>query len=192
MAETALRTNENIIVVMENEGDTYGKVRLEYDATKSFQNIMETCQNMVKITTDANGEPLVDEYAMDEDTPTRAMKQQMLDNTMADIMQLLSYLTDEDYEATEFTTDLEAEVPKIVLTLKYTDSYKDSQMNYMYDAIKGLLTYGILNQWFTAVNQNELKSQSMTEYSRMRDTLLRAIKPLMRKLRFADIANYTL
>lgn len=192
MAETALRTNENIIVVMENEGDTYGKVRLEYDATKSFQNIMETCQNMVKITTDANGEPLVDEYAMDEDTPTRAMKQQMLDNTMADIMQLLSYLTDEDYDATEFTTDLEAEVPKIVLTLKYTDSYKDSQMNYMYDAIKGLLTYGILNQWFTAVNQNELKSQSMTEYSRMRDTLLRAIKPLMRKLRFADIANYTL
>lgn len=153
---------------------------------------METCQNMVKITTDANGEPLVDEYAMDEDTPTRAMKQQMLDNTMADIMQLLSYLTDEDYDATEFTTDLEAEVPKIVLTLKYTDSYKDSQMNYMYDAIKGLLTYGILNQWFTAVNQNELKSQSMTEYSRMRDTLLRAIKPLMRKLRFADIANYTL
>lgn len=60
-------------------------VVFEYNSDNLYKIIKETCQNMVKIAQDQNGNILVDEYSMDDDTPTVRMKQQMTESAVSDL-----------------------------------------------------------------------------------------------------------
>lgn len=165
-------------------------VQFTYPKNTLIQLMMETCQNMVKIATGQNGEALVNEYAMDEDTPTTQMKQKMLDSAWADIVSAVHRLTDSN-----FTTQAKSAVAtdtNIVVPIRYVSTYNDAHLDSMGKDIQDMFIYGALVQWFTAVKADDMKAMCQSEYIRARLSLLAGIKELYRKITFKDISEYTI
>lgn len=165
-------------------------VKFTFNKNKLVQLMMETCQNMVKIATGQNGEALVNEYAMDEDTPTTQMKQKMLDSAWADLISAVHRLTDAD-----FTTNAKnalASDADIVVPIRYVSTYNKAHLDSMDKDIQDMFIYGALVQWFTAVKADDMKAMCQSEYVRARLSLLAGIKELYRKITFKDISEYTI
>lgn len=62
-----------------------------------IKTVYETCQNMVKIAQDQNGNILIDEYAMDDVTPSSDMKEKMFTKVGTEIMEQLHRFCKDDY-----------------------------------------------------------------------------------------------
>lgn len=165
-------------------------IKFTYNKNQLIQLMMETCQNMVKIATGQNGEALVNEYAMDEDTPTTQMKQKMLDSAWADLVAAVHRLTDSDF--TTMAKNAVATDTDIIVPIRYVSTYNDAHLDAMDKDIQDMFIYGALIQWFTAVKADDMKAMCMSEYSRARLSLLAGIKELYRKITFKDISVYTI
>lgn len=165
-------------------------VEFKYEKQGLLRVLMETCQNMVKIATGQNGELLVNEYAMDDDTPTTAMKQKLMDTPMSFIVEQITKLTNSDF-ATDFKDNVSTDA-NIVVPIAYIASYERAHLTFVDKAIYDILIYGALVDWFTAVNADGLMSMAEKEEAKAQAALIRSVKNLYRKLTFNKISNYTL
>ena len=172
------------------ENVTVTNVQFTYGKNDLIRLMMETCQNMVKIATGQNGEALVNEYAMDDDTPTTAMKQKMIDSAFADIIAAIHRLTDENF-STQLKTAVATEA-NIVIPIRYVSTYNAAHLDAMGKDIQDMLIYGALVQWFSAVKADDMKATCQQEYNRAKLNLLAGIKELYRKVTFKDISAYTI
>jgi len=67
------------------------------DESELIKTVYETCQNMVKIAQDQNGNILIDEYSMDDVTPSSDMKEKMFTKVGTEIMEQLYRFCKDDY-----------------------------------------------------------------------------------------------
>ena len=171
-------------------GTSATNVHFTYAKLDLVKLMMETCQNMVKIATGQNGEALVNEYAMDDDTPTMRMKQKMLDSPMADIVSAIHRLTDNNF--TEQLKNAIGTDANVVIPIRYVTTFNDAHLDAMDKDLQDMIIYGALIQWFTAVKADNMKASCQEEYQRARLSLLSGIKELYRKITFHDIDNYTM
>lgn len=196
-------------------------IHFTYDKTQLVQLMMEACQNMVKIAVGQNGEALVNEYAMDDDTPTLQMKQKLLDSPMSDIVDSIHRLTDDSFytqfvgaldsiqtpEPPESSDDEGAEGEEvgeetgeaneasgnsIVIPIIYVATYRIAQLDAFDKYIRDMIIYGALVQWFTTVKADDMKASAQSEYNRARALMLAGVRELYRKVVFKKISTYTL
>ena len=178
------------------------------DLSELIKTVYETCQNMVKIAQDQNGNILIDEYSMDDVTPSSDMKEKMFTKVGTEIMEQLYRFCKDDYSdlfqikykdnervlidgpdvtETDFVT---GDNKNSYFPVDNVENYETSLLSTIDSAIRDMLIYGVLNAWFTAVNSDVLKAMSSTEYAKAKEVFLRSLKPLYRKYRFSKVKNY--
>lgn len=165
----------------------------EYDLLKLIKTIYETCQNMVKIATSENGTILVDEYSMDDQTPTDDMKNQLFNTAASEIMEKLYRFVSDDIVINE-TGGYEVEYSASVKTARFpidnVDKYETSILESIDKYISDMIVYGVLDAWFTAVNSDVLKNMALSKYNIANSRMSMLMKPLFRKYRFSKVSNY--
>lgn len=159
------------------------------DLSELIKTVYETCQNMVKIAQDQNGNILIDEYSMDDVTPSIDMKEKMFTKVGTEIMEQLYRFCKDDYsdlfEIKYSETDKNSYFP-----IDNVSNYETSLLSTIDSAIRDMLIYGVLNAWFTAVNSDVLKAMANTEFAKAKEVYLRSLKPLFRKYKFSKVNNY--
>lgn len=110
------------------------------DLSELIKTIYETCQNMVKIAQDQNGNILIDEYAMDDVTPSADMKEKMFTKVGTEIMEQLYRFCKDDYselfeiEYKEGEKTLPEQISKTEKDYATSDKYSYSEVR---NAISG-------------------------------------------------------
>ncbi len=169
------------------------KVDFEYSSNEIIRLIMEICQNMVKIAMKDDGTLSVDEYGMDEDTPTIALKQKMLDSALTDVIDLIHKLGKSTFDGETFDGQYSsATSDKLIIPIKYVDTFNYATLVSMDKAIQDMIIYGSLIQWFTAVKAADPKAMTEAEYIKAKRMLVNSLKELYRKIVFKNISEYTL
>ena len=159
------------------------------DLSELIKTIYETCQNMVKIAQDQNGNILIDEYSMDDVTPSTDMKEKMFSTVGTEIMEQLYRFCKDDYSEL-FKVEYDDTNKNSYFPIDSVPNYETSLLSTIDSSIRDMFIYGVLNAWFTAVNSDVLKAMSNTEYVKAKDVFLRSLKPLFRKYRFSKVNNY--
>lgn len=165
----------------------------EYDLSKLIKVIYETCQNMVKIASDQNGNILVDEYSMDDQTPTDDMKNQMFNNAASAIMdKLYRFVSDSIMVDTTagYSVEYGSDSKIARFPIDNVDKYETSMLESFDKYINDMIVYGVLDAWFTAVNSDVLKNMSLSKYNVANSGLSILMKPMFRKYRFSKVSNY--
>jgi hypothetical protein len=158
------------------------------DLSELIKTVYETCQNMVKIAQDQNGNILIDEYAMDDVTPSSDMKEKMFTKVGTEIMEQLYRFCKDDYSELfkiEYGSDKNSYLP-----IDNVSNYETSLLSTIDSSIRDMFIYGVLNAWFTAVNSDVLKAMATSEYAKAKDIFLRSLKPLYRKYKFNKVNSY--
>lgn len=173
--------------------DTDVAVVFEFDLSDMIKTIYETCQNMVKIASSDNGDILVDEYSMDDQTPTDNMKNQLFNNAAQPVMDRLWRLISDNVVSDStggFSVEYSSSVKKARFPIDNVDSYDIGMLMSVDRYIGDMLIYGTLSAWFTAVNGEQMRQMSASKYNEALSGFISHIKPLFRRYRFNKVKNY--
>lgn len=185
-------TSEGALSTERNAG-TDKAVVFEFDLSELMETVYETCQNMVKTAYDQNGNTLIDEYSMSSDTPTTAMKNNLLRTSCSKIMRDIHWLVSDDimtdptggYNVKYGDDEKMARIP-----IDNIDTYQASVLGVMELAIHDMIVYGVLEAWFGEVAGEQLRVMSGSRYNNAEAQMLSVIGPAYRKYRFNKIKNY--
>lgn len=183
---------ESTFSLSDASSDSDVAVVFSYDLSEKIKVIYEICQNMVKIAYDQNNNILVDEYSMDDLTPTDELKEQMFNNAATMITeQLFRFVSDDvmDNETggfiVEYGTEKTARFP-----IDSQQSYSKSILVALDKAMDDIMTYGTLAAWFSHVNSVDLVNMANSKLAIAQASFLRELKHLFRRYRFGKVKNY--
>lgn len=185
--------NSSGSLVSSRNADTDKAVVFEYDLSSLIKVIYETCQNMVKIASDQNGNILVDEYSMDEDTPTMAMKNQIFNNACSQIMDKMHWLVS-DTIISDSAGGYNVEYGESAKTARFpidnVDTYQISTLSSMDLFLHDMVVYGTLDAWFMSVASEPLMNMARVRYNEAVSGLSSLMRPMYRKYRFSKVEKY--
>lgn len=176
----------------ETSSDTDIAIVFCYDLAEKIKVIYEICQNMVKIAYDQNNNILIDEYSMDDLTPTDELKQQMFNNASSFVIEHLFRFVSDDV-ASNATGGFMIEYGNSNVSRFPIDAiavYTKSMLVAIDKAIDDILTYGTLASWFSHVNSIELTNMANSKLSTAQASFLRELKHLFRRYKFGKVKNY--
>lgn len=142
-----------------------------YTNTEILNLCYEVSQNMGNLIIDGNGNSLIDDIVMDENRPSDTLKEKLIKKGWSDISSLMLKIYNDKLKNLHKVEDDNIYIPVISNSL-----CGDNVLNVVDDAIKDVLVYGIVSSWFADVNNEALKTMSLTEYNDVLSKLVRAIR----------------